>query len=84
MERKCYKSKQYSRRESLEIIGITGSFDDNVVEETMSLTDTSNVEDTCRLKLINSATQKFTVKPSNGKGVCRVLKTKPILKNDRN
>ena len=89
LEQKCYENEQYSRRECLEISGISGSIADNALEETVldffskckAPVDPSNVEDGHRLKSTNNAPQKVIMKLSKRKDVYRVLKAEPSLKN---
>ena len=72
-----------------DIRGIPGSIAENSLEETVlnlfskckASVDLSNVGDCYRLKSTNKAPQKVIVKLLKRKGVYRVLKTKPSLKN---
>ena len=83
MERKSYENGPYSRREISDIPGI---IDGSTLEELFwtyfeKLTLHSYVEDYHCHKLTNNARQKVIVKLSKRKGIYRVLKAKPSLKN---
>ena len=89
LKRKCYENGPYSRRECLQISAIPDSIEDNILEETVlnvfskfnAPVNSSNVEDCHCLKLTNNASQKVIVKLPERKGVYRVSKAKPSLKN---
>ena len=90
MERKCWENKQYSRRECIEISGISQSIEQLDLEKTVlhvfdkidAPAHPQNIEASHRLKSDdNGRSSKVIVKFSKRKDMVRVMNKKESLKN---
>ena len=84
-ERKCWQNAQYSRRDTLEIVGILGSIDNSVLQETVRgifgkigvQVDERNIQACHRLKEKDRAIVKF----ANKQDCPQILRVKKDLKS---
>ena len=84
-ERQCWENAQYSRRDTLEIVGVPGSIDNSVLEETVRgifkkigvEVDERDIQACHRLK----EKERTIVKFANRKDCLRILRVKKDLKS---